>query len=182
MNGAKTTDDKSGGRGEPRWARELVPRRLYKYMPYEGRSVQFVRALLRRRHLKFSTAPSFNDPFEARPHVRLPDGSTEDQRAMLRNIYEEMLAIAGGNFEPRPEISNFIESAELDAVRAKFEEVMRIVLGQRPVACLAGTRRSILMWSLYAGHHCGVCVYISPVGFSRWPPHGRSFMGTTIRP
>jgi hypothetical protein len=46
-----------------------VPRTLYKYMPYDGPSVKFVRALLRRGHLKYSNTTTFNDPFEARPHT-----------------------------------------------------------------------------------------------------------------
>jgi hypothetical protein len=131
-------------------------------MRCEVESIAFVRSLLRRRRLKYSTPATFNDPFEARPHIKLPDATLDEQRAIVKRFLAGARALVGDTPESLPTLAQLAETGDLEVLRAKFEDAVRTVLGHTPlVACLAGTRRSILMWAHYADHHRGACVHLS---------------------
>jgi hypothetical protein len=140
--------------------RVAVPRRLYKFMPCDKpERVSFVRDLLTHRRLKYTAVTKFNDPFEARPHLKMPGGTADEQRAALLQHIEEVQRTAG--VPTPPALRAYVESGQLEEARELLQEAIRTVLSLVPVACLAGTRSSILMWSLYADSHKGACVHLS---------------------
>jgi len=145
---------------ETPFCRDTVPRRLYKFMRCDTpERLGYVRDLLEHRRLKYSAITTFNDPFEARPYIQIPGRSHEEQRAaMLRHIHD----VSRVATVPVPrQLREYVEAGEFDKARALLQEAIRTALSGHPVACLAGTRRSILMWSLYADSHKGACVHLS---------------------
>jgi hypothetical protein len=130
-----------------------VPRRLYKYMPYKRGSRAYVHDLISRGRLKFAHAGTYNDPFEARPHIAWPDLPVVEKRKYVTEFFESIGA---------DEKTALSAAADPEAVITRFEQAIReVVSSQVLVSCLAGTRRSILMWSHYADEHHGVCVHVS---------------------
>lgn len=140
--------------------RSTVPRRLYKFMRCDTpERLGFVRELLELRRLKYSAVTKFNDPFEARPYMQIPGDSREERRAAMLQHIEDVSGVAT---VPVPsQLRAYVQAGEFEKARDLLQEAIRIVLCRHPVACLAGTRRSILMWSLYADSHKGVCIHLS---------------------
>jgi hypothetical protein len=143
----------TGGGDKCRNVTRSVPRSLYKYMPYKGRSRAYLHNLICRRRLKFAYAGTYNDPFEGRPNITWPNLPPLEKRQYVMQFFNSIGAA---------EDTKLLAAADPEALIRDFEMAIRqVVSSQVLVSCLAGTRRSILMWSHYADEHHGVCVHVA---------------------
>jgi len=124
-----------------------------------------VEALLLKGELYFPTAIQLNDPFEAAPHFRIPDGSPEEVLATLAQPLREIYGprwgwskeqIAAREKEMFDEIVSGQFQIRMEGVAHKWRERFR---SDYPMCCMSANRDSTLMWSYYADGHTGLCVH-----------------------
>jgi hypothetical protein len=142
--------------------RNSVPRVLYKYMRYRDDAVGYVHSMLKDRKVKYSDPTQFNDPFEARPHVRFPDLPPRELRKVLTDFIQRIRRAGQASRQVRRQWDRELATADLEDLRVRFEGAIRDTLARNSrIYCLAGTRRSLLMWAHYADKHAGVCIHLS---------------------
>lgn len=147
---------------------------LYRFMRYpplastslgDTRARQHVLDLIQRGELYFASPAELNDPFEAAPHVRTPNGSPEEQfwhlSRLLRDVYAPRMTwseeqIAARERQLRDELRSGIYEVNRHALEERWRSDLR---SDYLISCLSAVRESILMWSYYAGGHTGVCVH-----------------------
>jgi hypothetical protein len=157
-------------------ARDDGVRTLYRYMPFPPLSDTTERArdrrtwaerLLLHGEIYFPLTPQFNDPFETRPHFRIPrqeDGSIDTgvySRA-LREVYgpkwgwqTERINQAEAEFLEKVRSGRL--EAETDMIEAAWSTRFRT---EFPMCCVTPDRGNVPMWSYYAESHSGLCVHL----------------------
>lgn len=149
-------------------------RTLYRFMRYpplastslgDIRTRQHVLDLIQRGELYFASPGELNDPFEAAPHVRVPEGSPDERFAelsrLLREVYAQRLhwseaQIAARECQLREEIAFGIYEVNRKALEDRWRSDLR---SDYFMSCFSAVRDSILMWSYYASGHTGVCLH-----------------------
>jgi hypothetical protein len=151
-------------------------RTLYRYMRYpslgdDSKSAQdrrtWVERVISHGEIYFPLPPEFNDPFETRPHFRIPrraDGSIDADvyiRA-LHDIYGPRWGWTAERIaEAEAEILAKIRSGEfepgMEGIEAKWSTQFRT---EYPMCCLTRDRDNVPMWSYYGASHTGVCVHL----------------------
>lgn len=101
--------------------RSSVPRRLYKFMPYTGKHIGFVRSLLRRKRLKYSRPTTFNGS-SSHQIVGSPTRSAARHHWKVTRIFRALVSA-----DPLPELSRFIDTANLDVVGGRFGGLQEVL-------------------------------------------------------
>ena len=136
-----------------------VPERLFKYQPFDDRSLENVR----RRAIWFSRPASFNDPFDCK--IRL-DSKPISERELERLFQKQRATVwpkAGWDWADRNWLTSGTPNQRYrDLITATAEQYLdeyrRHALHDHGVACFSEVGDSLLMWSHYAQGHRGFCL------------------------
>lgn len=149
-------------------------RTLYKFMSYpiNGASPKDnaerrrrVDALLCNGELYFATAQELNDPFEASPHFRFPNTTTDELTkevlSGLRNSFAPKMGLNEDQIVAREKaLTDEIHSGTfLVRMKGNAQRYREMFRSEYPMCCLTASRESTLMWSYYSGGHTGICVH-----------------------
>lgn len=137
--------------------------RLYKYRAIESEGqLSRVEEILRTGEFWFASALEVNDPFEFRTNVNFAWdlAATAEAFALV-----EMHVNPGTNYADAltksRAVLNGISSTRLRQRQWELsEKLWRAWSQMTTMCCLAGTPRSLLMWSHYGGSHKGVAIEI----------------------
>ena len=138
---------------------EETPEILYKYRDLD--SFDRITNLLLKGELFFSSAKTFNDPFDT--------AITYDFSSVEKPIAEEWMNIATDRHMPTEsrEVKNHYIRNRLIEIRTpgyaeRFKEgLIENQYNKFGVCSLASTKENILMWAHYASMHSGICVGLS---------------------
>jgi hypothetical protein len=159
-------------------------RTLYRYMGYPSPRHTTERDRARRTWVErlitfgevyFPQTSQFNDPFETRPHFRIPrraDGSidTDVYRRALYEVYGPKWGWTSERIvQAESEIIEKVRSGRLEleteAIEATWSTRFRT---EFPMCCLTADPANVPMWSYYADSHTGVSVHfdttVAPFG------------------
>lgn len=118
--------------------------RIYKYLSSSSRSIS---AVFKHRNVYFSSPENFNDPFECRPHFRMPSA----------NEFKSYMAEQGVPSSERNKLKHkFREwySDKPDEVREEMHRTTRTF----GLFCATPHNDNLLMWSHYGEEHKGICL------------------------
>lgn len=142
---------------------------LYRFLRYASElERQTVHDALVHRHFRFSRPRGFNDPFDCRPHLRLPGWFPWWQRRWykresLRLVREKFPGDAGREHQARAELTNFRPQQH---VAGSEQNVRNNLLDKQQMLCLCGNQHHVLMWAYYADRHRGIAIHLRP---TVWP-------------
>lgn len=142
---------------------------LYRFLRYASPvDRQAVHDALAHRHFRFGRPRDFNDPFDCRPHLRLPGWFSWWQR---RWYERESLRLVRARFpgDATREQQACAELAHFDPeqlVARSEQNVRNNLLDKQQMLCLCGNQDHVLMWAYYADRHRGVAIHLRP---KSWP-------------
>jgi hypothetical protein len=131
-----------------------MPDNLYRYQPPK---LDRLESIILKDMLYYSSAASFNDPFDCRV-VLDTDGTKPEKIKKVRNIIKN----ANPNWS-RIKIEAKLKDMLLNGVLDHFKpsEVTQR-LDSIAIVCTSEKKDNLLMWSHYAESHTGVCLEFSP--------------------
>jgi hypothetical protein len=142
---------------------------LYRFLRYANQvERQGVHDFLVNRHVRFGRPRDFNDPFDCRPHLKLPGQSPAWQRRWferetLRLVREDFPGDTAREQLARQQLANVDPQQHVaDAER----NVRNNLLDKQQMLCLCGNQDHVLMWAYYADRHHGVAIHLRP---DVWP-------------
>lgn len=132
-----------------------VPGTIYKYASVN----KFSLGIITLGDLYFSSAKSFNDPFDTAGHVSFDAGAVTRKMEMRGMVERNMPELS------RKEVRRLADK-RLRAIKAggkEREEIVRGLLQQQRyekfgICCTTPKRNNLLMWAHYADHHKGICL------------------------
>ena len=131
---------------------------LYRFLRYATASDrQTVHDALVLRQFRFGRPRDFNDPFDCRPHLRLP-GRRWFEQETLRLVREKFPGNAAAEQQAREDLKKFRPEEHVAATEQRIREQL---LDRQQMLCLCGNQRHVLMWAYYADRHRGVALHLS---------------------
>ncbi len=118
--------------------------RLYKYRPANEHTLD----ILRNNELYFSFAEEFNDPFDCRLKLVLPNNKEQWEAAVKKRCFPEDFI---------REYMQGLEAINFDA--EKFIQLyQKSTFSTITLYCFSEIKDNILMWSHYSNSHRGICI------------------------
>lgn len=142
---------------------------LYRFLRYATDADKAtIRAALVDRHFRFARPRGFNDPFDCRPHFRVPGLLPTCRR---RWFARESIKLARKRFpndpakkqQARDELARHSTEWLVDVMEQKIRDQL---LDTQLMLCLAGNRHALQMWAYYADRQRGVTIHLRP---DVWP-------------
>lgn len=136
---------------------------LYRFLRYATDADKAtIRAALVDRRFRFGRPRDFNDPFDCRPHFRVPGLLPACRR---RWFARESIKLARKRFpnDPAKEQQARDELAQYSTeslVKLMEEKVRDRLLDSQLMLCLAGNRDALQMWAYYADRQRGVAIHL----------------------
>lgn len=161
MGGGRVPAGKAARDGvmiEDREDDRAIPWHLFKYRSLSGESLKWTRELILQGKLWFPSPLDFNDPFDTLPDIRIEGTRDQLQRRVRRLVRSNRPDLPRG---ARLELSEYIISKGLPAMRAYLEDAVRQTASELAVCSYTTRVDDILMWSHYADQHRGICVRMS---------------------
>jgi hypothetical protein len=131
-----------------------VPKRLYKYVPFDARSLQNLKSQM----IYFGAPASFNDPYDCAitPHVPYP---TKSEVRKWQQISDQKADLT-------PELLEWAKRTSLSQIREvmhktvakRLPATLNEFIKKRGVACFSETPDNLIMWSHYGGRYKGLCL------------------------
>jgi hypothetical protein len=147
------------GRGDP----------LYRFLRYATDADKAsIRSALVDRRFRFARPRDFNDPFDCRPHFRVPGLLPICRR---RWFARESIKLARERFpndpakeqQARDELARHSTDWLVDVMEQSIRDRL---LDTQLMLCLAGNRHALQMWAYYADRQRGVAIHLRP---NVWP-------------
>ena len=135
---------------------DVIPPNLYKYQPCD----YYAFSNLKKRVLWFSEPGSFNDPFDCDINFTITDINDENLESKFNLLLdsfrdkENFLQKYSREGKYNQRFRDDVEKGAIYATNVVKENQWRN-LG---VTCFSESNENILMWSHYAGSHCGFCL------------------------
>ena len=143
-------------------ANHIHPTKLYKYRSLsEEDSINWVERVVMHNELYFSSAKSFNDPFDLRPVLDLgaPKHIQSADTIRLLKKYQPQLNRKARREKARQASRSLFSSSNIASTEVNMQTSHAHSLTERVgVYCLSSVNDNILMWSHYADYHKGVCL------------------------
>jgi len=131
-----------------------VPQLLYSYRP-QRTDVKREAEIILENKMWFSTPEYFNDPFELRPHLHLPQGYQPDELVLKALARRLPWGLRG--YITRKIKHQFQDPSAREALQTRLRMEVLQNISQTSIACFAESDLQIRMWSYYASSHKGVC-------------------------
>lgn len=128
---------------------------LYRYMRYDPNKTSHIEDLLINRNLYHASPNQFNDPFECKPHFRLPE-SSEKLNVIALRLYEISLKYGMNKEDAHRISSNYIDNPNL--LRSVISQSAKDTYGNLKICCFTTSNQNTLLWSHYADSHRGFCL------------------------
>lgn len=125
---------------------------LYRYMPLNSeKRIGYAEDLLRRNRIYYAPMSSFNDPFEGRVNLSTK-AAHETKIAHVAKIIQRQTQVS---FEDaKAQAPRWIEFNEERGI----ERTRNMIQNEWGYWCLCQSEDDIVMWSIYADGHKGICV------------------------
>lgn len=130
-----------------------APPLLYKYYAFD----QWTQRIFQNNELYFQSPNAFNDPFDSVIRF-IWKGSGEERRRLV----QEHLSRYGPNLPRRVRLAlakHYETPDGFDELVEELKDRLDTIRRHAGVYCMTKTKRDILMWSHYAGHHTGFCLH-----------------------
>lgn len=138
-----------------------IPRHLFRYgavFPNDAQNVDRLRDVVVRSRLWLSSPSAFNDPFDSKHFIRIPDDVGTIRGAFAKMIREREPKLGYIKRKQRLEQMAMNPAMRPSGLREVVDSAQERVISQYGVACFSETARNILMWSHYAAQHRGICL------------------------
>ncbi len=135
-------------------AYDLAITQLYKYRPLSEGQRQYTHRVITHNELMFASPKSFNDPFEARPQVRI-SGTRKEIEIFLAEMVKNLNH--GETPAERLRERKKVERTFRKDPHTNFQQTLWEILNDYGVLSLSADPVQPLMWSHYADSHQGVC-------------------------
>ena len=132
-----------------------LPKSLYKYRSLSGDAAKYTRDILVNHRLRFSTASTFNDPFDSYPYLSF-EGSQEQYEQFTARFVDA--AVKSGQLLDREASIQNLLSQPRELLFEQMQASPPEHLDHLAVCCLSGAYDQVLMWSHYASSHTGICL------------------------
>ena len=132
-----------------------LPKSLYKYRSISGEAAGYTRDILVNHRLWFSTASTFNDPFDSFPYLSF-EGPQKAYETYIARIVDD--ALKSGYRADRTTLIEGILRQPRDVLAAEMQKTEPDHLQYLAVCCLSAVPDQVLMWSHYASSHTGICL------------------------
>lgn len=132
-----------------------LPQSLYKYRSLSGDAAGYTRDILVNNRLWFSTASTFNDPFDSFPYLSF-EGPVQAYETYVARIVDS--ALKAGFHADRATLIQDILRQPREILEAEMQKTQPDHLQYLAVSCLSAVPDQVLMWSHYASSHTGICL------------------------
>jgi hypothetical protein len=128
---------------------------LYKFMTVNDEHPEYLEQLFINLRLYHALPSSFNDPFECKPHYKLPTS-----KAKIDAIRRRLAIVGRRHGNSKKASKRFARDALKD--KSKLEEGIKQSavkrFGQVKVCSYTTSKSNLLLWSHYADSHRGICI------------------------
>lgn len=135
------------------WGLKVTPLRLYKYEPFNERSLENLKA----QSIYFNSPTNFNDPYDCamQPVISVP---TDEEIEKIRGYYLSLtdMPLRGRNEFVRKTTAE-LRQVFFNIAKTTLDENVK-TFGKRGVCCFSEKNDNLLMWSHYGGKYKGFCL------------------------
>jgi hypothetical protein len=144
-----------------------LPPRPARFYHYQRFNPDHLASLLVDRKIRFSRPDSFNDPWDCRPNVAIPETAAERRRARkwFQRSHQKHFPDVPRN--RRRELVRRIHGREAEMVETinRTDGLYATMCQQYRLYCVSEVPDSLLMWAHYGGSHTGTCVEFDASSF-----------------
>lgn len=144
------------------WPDKVGIDRLYKYMGFDSAKKRYLESLFIEGKLYHSIPGQFNDPFECKPHFKLPE-SPEKLERIAQHLHK-VATDKGFSHSQADEIvrKNMNTPENLESI---ILDAAIITYGEIRVCCFTPSNSNLLLWSHYGDSHRGFCIEFNATKF-----------------
>ena len=131
---------------------------LYKYYSFNKEHPEYLDDIFLNKKLYHSLPKDLNDPFEAKPKFRVPNGAKENQ--LYRKHIRKILKSKNPKNLSTKEIDKLVSDIMANPKRkvAVIYSAFLTSYSESRVCCFTTANDNLLMWSHYANSHTGLCI------------------------
>lgn len=145
---------------------QVGQRQLFHFRRLKGVEDWLLEHLFVEGKLHHSSPRSLNDPFECRPHYKVPE-SDEEQKSMLNHLYRVLRENGMPEQEAQARIVGCLSKPGL-LFRLLHQSGLETFAEMRMFS-FTTSNENLLMWSHYGAAHTGICIEFDA---SIWPING----------